>query len=43
MVRYKTTKTNNSLNKKNKKENKKITFKVQNNLCTDAQKNKKTK
>ena len=42
MVRYKTTKTNNSLNKKNKKENKtKKTFKVQNNLCTDAQKNKK--
>lgn len=38
MVRYKTTKTNHSLNKKNKKKGKK-TFKVQNNLCTGAQKN----
>lgn len=43
MVRFKTTKTNNSLNKKNKKQKEKKTFKVQNNLCTGAQKIKQIK
>lgn len=42
MVRYKTTKTNNSLNKKNKKRKKKL-LKSKQNLCPTAQKKNKNK